>query len=211
MNLSQLRSQIYSKLGENSDQTEFINNTIIDSFINEAYFELAVMTKSIWGQNDISIKTNKTYISLPDNEVLKLERIFYNGSGNKRLIKHKTYGYLDDTQEAWEANSYGIPEYCYLYELDRIRFERGVNTDTSIRVDYIKMPTELSTSTDIPVIDTVLHECIVLFALYKILLLEEVDDKLEEAQAYYNEYSIKLYNFKKSSLKRKRGRQAKFG
>ncbi len=212
MILSEIQEEIYIKLDEPTDGTGFVNDAELTAYINEAQFDINLKTRSVWGQSSPTVDVNHNAFDYPSDSVMFMERVLYNKSGNERYLYPKTINYIDDTQEGWEANSYGIPEYYYTLNTNEKGYvEVPFNADTTLTADYIIIPTALSSSTDTSVIDTKLHECLILFPLYRVLLKEQDRENIDRAMRYYNEYLLLIHQFKTPSLKRKRGLQARIG
>ena len=210
MILSEIQDDIYSELGESTDGTGFVADDELNSYINEAQFDINLKTRSIWTQSTINIDVNSFSFDYPADSVIFMERILYAESGNERTIYPKTINFLDDTQEGWEKQSYGIPEYYYQLNTNEKGYvDVAFNADTSLTADYISIPTTLSSSADTPQLDTKLHRCLVLFSLYRILLKEQDGDSINKAMEYYKEYLLTIHQFKTPSLKRKRGSKAR--
>jgi len=211
LTLAEIQTDVYANLDEISDGTGFFDDAEITTLANEAQFRLNLLTECVWTLVTRNIYKNQTYIELPD-DTLRVKRVFYEESGSERVLDWETWDFLDDNNEGWESDSWGIPDYFFLYDVNKkLYMDKPFQTDTTIQVDYVQIPEALSISTDISTLDSSLHDCIVLFCMYKLMMKEMDSSKIVEAKGYLGEFYSKATKFKKPSLKRKRGRQSRLG
>jgi len=211
LTLAEIQADVYANLDEISDGTGFFNDAEITALANEAQFRLNLLTECVWTLVTRNVYKNQTYFELPD-DTLRVKRVFYEESGSERVLDWETWGFLDDNNEGWESDSWGIPDYFFLYDVNKkLYMDKPFQADTTIQIDYVQIPAALSLSTDISTLDSSLHDCIVLFCMYKLMIKEMDSSKIAEAKSYLGEFYSKATEFKKPSLKRKRGRQSRLG
>ena len=212
MTLSELRTEVYEQLGEPTDGSGFVSDARVNAYLNEAQFDINLNTKSIW----TSAESNTVYIdweSIPlSSSVMFIRRVLWNYAGEEEELIWKSWGFLDDTQDGWEDNDASKPEYFFMYDTNlEIYTDVRAYVATTYLIDYVKIPTTLSDDDDEPELDSEMQEAMVLFARYKIMLMELDRDKVDEAIGLKMQYKEKLTQFKKPSLARKRGRQSRMG
>lgn len=206
MTIDEIFEQIYIKLGEPIDGSGFVSNTELFKIANECQFDLNTRTESVWAQETKSIYKNQWQIELP-TDIIKLNRVLYD---NSKALIHVSPGYMDTEYPGWESRSWGTPDYYFMYDINkRLCLDRQVNKNTTLILDYIKIPDELDDVTDEPEFDSALDECFIIYAQYKLSLLEMTSDKIKQAYSFYGEYLNKIMMFNDQALKRKTGRQAR--
>ncbi len=212
MELSEIRTEIYERLGEPTDGTGFVDDTILDDFINEAQFDINMRARAVWtSASSQNLYENWPSIYLPAN-VLTIKRVQWNEEGDETELKWRSWAWLDDTQEGWEGDSAEEAEYFFMYDTNReIYLDVASNADTTLLLDFIKIPTTLSSDTDTPETGDDMDDAIIMYTEASCLMLELDSQKVQDGMSKMLEYIDKVTKFKRPALHRKRGRQSRLG
>ncbi len=190
MNLSEIRSDIYSQIDEETTST-YITSTELNRWINQAQSIINRKTREIKSSTTLTSTASTASYALP-SDCLSIERVFYDGEH----IHKATWPELDELGLTDSSAGTGVPDYyvrrggyLYLYPVPS-------TSSLNIVVTYIARPATLSDDSDEPEIDEEEHELLVLYSIYKFRLKDEeyteslackelFDKGLKDAVAYH--------------------------
>lgn len=192
--LSDIRTQIRRDMVDVKTSTTIqrFSDTEINFLINNAQREICDVVWCLYTSTNISVLSGTTYYTLPTN-YYAIERVVYD---NQYLLPEKTIALMDREDSSWiSANPTNPPENYYLsIDKTQIGLYPCINESSKIlKVDYIKVPTDLSSDSDVPYDSNPkfypYHELIILRVLGWIY---NQDQKLNQASIMFSLYTSGL-------------------
>lgn len=193
------------------------SDTILDSFINETQKDIFNQSWAVEASTSYTLSANTTYYSLPSDFVAAKRVVFKDSRGSATQLREESEKGVIDGSADYERSSSGQPTRYFTrqsksggtaLQISYLPVPTSASTGT-IRVDYVALPVEMSSDSDIPFNGLLYlypyHQAIVWGTAFKIKLLEaRADEATLYAQLYDRAVQVlkdnvgKLPNFRPS-------------
>jgi len=176
-------STVRTRLGQLLDDTAFDVATA-NQFINDGQRDLCNSRHLVFMERESDVTTtasSNSLTGLPTDMQSPISLRIYTPIGNSTLLKYIEYDELDASipNQTYAGNN--IPAYWYTFNLIPYIYPYADNTYT-LKLKYIKAPTELSADADVPEIPESFSESLVLAAYKRALLFNDEDSKAQLIQ-----------------------------
>lgn len=185
MNLQELRTEVRNMLDEPDDMQSFFSNDEIDSWLNQAQFEIAKEAKHLKNTSYILTTDGVTQYELPDDCMEVFKATLDKTPLSKVSLEDKEHkkGYYE-----WE---------------DDLHLSFNPGEDLELKVWYYYLPWPMEKDTDEPEVPEEYQHLLILYAVYK---AKQKDRQYNEAEIFKRDFMEGLYQMKKqfSNAPRKR-------
>ena len=198
MNLENIRDYVRRMLNEDEESQGFYSDMELNVYINEAYKELVnihPLPTKLYELYAIMKYTTTTGLStyLLPSDFNKLVSVKY-GSYYCSIVNFAIYTALGDNRNFTATAALPL---AYKQSTNLVISPSPANDSTIILLAYVKTPLELLEDSDIPEINTILHELIALGALERAKIK---DNEFDEGKYHFIRMKKKLYDTYKMLL-----------
>ena len=162
--LSDLRIATRRYINETSTSNTHFTDSELNDYINQAVQFLAVeMEWNIQTDTAVAIQDQALY-QLP-TDFIELVDVYFNNT--KMIILDRVD--LGTVSPQWQNDPSGTPKICYRFDRNTIGVYNPPDSTQAgflIQINYVRLPAELLTDTDIPDLHTAFQVCLPFYAAY---------------------------------------------
>ena len=167
------------------------SNTRFNFVINQGQREMCDVVWSVHNSTTIALLKDTTYYTLPD-DLYAIERVVYNGV---TVLTEKTITSFDRDDTSWLATSTGTPENFYV-SVDNKKIGFYPVPDNSalanIYIDFIKIPSDLSSDSDIPFDNVFKYKSYHHLLIYYTVAMINLEESNQTWKDFYYLYDLGL-------------------
>ena len=187
--LSTVRTRVQDKLDDAS-----FSASKLDQFINDGQRDILNSRRFVFMEREQTVTTtnaSQALTSLPTDMQTPLSLRVYTPVGNSILLKYMEYEDLDATIPNQTSVGTGSPYYWYTFNLIPYIYPVADATYT-LKLKYIKSPSELTADASVPEIPESFSEILVLAGYKRALEFNDENDKAQLIQLQIDEQITKM-------------------